>query len=267
MQRDEEKHTPTEEANREFIRFFIIGILSAMLTSFLDAQSPPRADTGNAAARAVIARHDSASGRIGGVSRVRYWHTISVTEAATGKTVMETWLMAPNRVLTKTTMDTVTMMEMGYNGTVGWMTTPVTGAVLLEGEQLKAFTKLAEGRSQFERQFKTLSAGPRTVVEGKAVVPVKFDVADGIGGTLYFDVATGLLHAMSHQAGAPGSEFTIWTFSTDYKRFGGELIALTSTMKGQGQHMVTRTTHVDNKPIDTAHFTPPAAVKALVKRP
>src|SRR5690349_11488525 len=113
----------------DFLWWIIILII--ILASSSDAQSTPaHTDTGQAGARLIIARHDSVSGRSGGVSRHRYSHTISETAAPSIKTVTEVWV-APNRTLTRMTMNGVGTTEIGYNGSIGWTSSPMTGPVLL----------------------------------------------------------------------------------------------------------------------------------------
>src|SRR5881394_4662070 len=96
-------------------------IFLAVMAGTSDAQpsTPKRPDTSQAAARAIFMRHDSASGRIGGRSSLRYSHTITEIESPAITTVTEIWTMAPNRVLTRVTMPGAGTTEVGYDGTVG----------------------------------------------------------------------------------------------------------------------------------------------------
>jgi hypothetical protein len=268
MQPNDSKDTQSNNVSADTSWPLIIAILTAIMVSVIEGQAPPRTDTGQAAAREIIARHHAAAGRPNGQSPHRFAHAISVVESPAMKTVTEAWTMAPNRALTRVTMDGGATMEVGYNGTVGWTSSPVTGPVLLEGEALKALAAIAEGRTPVDVKFKTLAAGRRSVVEGKDVVAVHFEPEEGSAGILYFDTKTGLLHAMSQRVNdAPAPEYTMWTLFSDYKRFDGEMMALTTTFRAPGQTLVTRTTHVDHKQIDTAHFSPPAAVRVLLKVP
>jgi hypothetical protein len=268
MQPNDSKDTQSNNVSADTSWPLIIAILTAIMVSVIEGQAPPRTDTGQAAAREIIARHHAAAGRPNGQSPHRFAHAISVMESPATKTVTEAWTMAPNRALTRVTMDGGATMEVGYNGTVGWTTSPITGPVLLEGEALKALAAIAEGRTPVEAKFKALAVGPRSVVEGREVVAVHFEPEEGSAGILYFDTKTGLLHAMSQRVNdAPAPEYTTWTVFSDYKRFDGEMMALTTTFKGPGQTLVSRTIHVDHMPIDTAHFTSPPTVNALNKRP
>jgi len=259
---------PRKKEDDDFLWWIIIFfILFGSSTSDAQLQTPRSPDTSQVKARAIIARHNSVSGRPDGRSPLQYSHRISEMETPAIKTVIEQWSIAPNRTLTRMTMVGAGATEIGYNGTVGWTISPLTGPVLIEGEPLKELAKLAAGRTQLDKPFKTLSAGAPTVVEGKDVVPVAFEDDQGNAGTLFFDAKTGLLHAMSQRiTDTPQAEYTMWTFISDYKRFDGELVALTTTMKAQGQNIVTRTTHVDHKVIDTTMFVPPPAVAALIRK-
>ena len=163
---------PRNRKDDDFFWYLLIGIIIAGSASSAEPQELPRPDASQAKARAIIARADSAAGRIGGRSRLRYSHMISETQAPTIKTVTEVWTMTPNRVLTRITMQGAGTVEVGYNGTVGWTTSPFTGPVLLEGEPLKELAKQAQSGGRLDTAFKTLSAGLPTVVEGKDVVPV-----------------------------------------------------------------------------------------------
>jgi len=259
MQRD-------DDFDKKMLLAAIIGLLIALFATAGESQAPKRPDESELRARAIIARHDSASGRIGGRSSHRFSHMLVELGSPAMKATTETWTMVPNRVLTRTTMPGSGTVEIGYNGSVGWSNSPFTGPVLLEGEQLKQLAKQAEGRGPMEMSFKVLSAGARTSVEGRDVMPVIYEDDKGNAGTLYFDAKTGVLSAMRVGNSVKADSAMLLVFS-DYKRIDGELFAMTTTAKGPGPTIVSRTTLVDHKPIDTAFFEPPSAVQALLKRP
>jgi hypothetical protein len=251
--------------------YILIGLLVSVLSDVAQPQRPVRPDTGEAAARAIVARSDSVLGLRDGRQPFRYSHTIAETYMTPqAKSVTEIWTMQPNKVFMRITMPGLGETQIGYNGSIGWTISPMTGPVLLEGEQLKEIEKQLKPQSPSQATFKKLSAGARTVVEGKNVVPVDFADDQGNAGTIYFDLATSLAHATKYTvvAGTP-VEHSMLIVLGDYKRFDGVLTPTTLTMKTpEGMSMVTRTTHLDHAVIDTAKFTPPASVLSLIaKRP
>jgi len=256
---------PKNNTNDDFFWWLIIFIV-IMASSGSDAkpQAPPPKPA-EVQARAIIARHDSASGR----NRYKHRHTVAEIDAAQGlKTVVETWNTIPDRLLVRISIADGGTTELGYNGVVGWTTSPFTGPVLIEGEPLKQLAEQAQGRAQLDKPFKVLSARAPTVFEGKAVVPVAFEDEKGFSGTIFFDSRTGLLHAVLSRLSDPGSadSVTVMIFA-DYKRFDSELAATTTTIRVGQQSVATRTTHFDHAAIDTSRFSPPPEVLAQLKRP
>jgi hypothetical protein len=265
---EDNKQFPNRKGDDLFL-YILIGLMSAFFTSNAEPQRRARPDTGEAAARAIVARHDTAIGRPSGRDTTTYTHTVAVTEMNSRfMTMTEIWIMRPNRILMHMTIPRLGKTVVGYNGAVAWTDSPLTGPVLLEGEQLKQFQKQTNVQSPTDLGFKTLSAGKRTTIEGKRVVPVSHSDSGGNSGTLYFDVATGLLHASrtSIGEGAHGDSTMLMVFG-DYKRFDGILTSTTMTIRTPaGHNIVTRTALVDHLVIDTSRFTPPPAVLSLTAK-
>ena len=98
------------------------------------------------------------------------------------------------------------------------------------------------------------------------MTPVTYEDDKGNAGTMFFDTKTGLLHALRMKDATHPDSTTLMLWS-DYKRVDGELFAMTTTVKAAGHSVVTRTTHLDHSAIDSARFSPPAAVRDLLRRP
>jgi hypothetical protein len=158
-------------------------------------------------------------------------------------------------------------MNQGYNGTIGWSDNPMTGAQLLDGDQLASMKLQADfyGPLNYSKHFTSMETVEETTFDGQAAYKVKAVNTAGKEQTQYFAKDTGLLLGTQGIQSGPMGESEVKTTFADYKDFGGSKIPGKVTIDVAGMQIEQTVETVTFDDVDAAAFEPPASVKALQK--
>jgi hypothetical protein len=158
-------------------------------------------------------------------------------------------------------------MNQGYNGVIGWSDNPMTGAQLLDGDQLATMKLQADffGPLNYSKHFTTMETVEETTFNGQAAYKVKLVTTTGRDTFQYFAKDGALLLGSEGVQSGPMGESEVKTTFSDYKDFGGSKIPGKVTIDVAGMQIEQTTETVTFDDVDAAAFEPPAAVAALKK--
>ncbi len=117
-------------------------------------------------------------------------------------------------------------MNQGYNGEIGWSDNPMTGAQLLDGDQLAGMKLQADFYAplNYSKHFTSMETVEETDFNGQAAYKVKLVNAAGKESFQYFAKDGGLLLGSQGVQAGPMGESEVKTSFSDYKDFGGAKI-------------------------------------------
>ena len=256
-------------------RMVRIALAAAMLTSVRAvAQDPKPAPRllSDDESRALMSAHSKSTNA--SPTKYKYHHRVTeVTMAQVLTSRIETFAIVPDKFLNITTMPGIGSSKTGYDGKVGWSESPGTGAILLEGEPLKALIAGIAPMGSFA------AASPAASVPGAHIYAVGRETVDGraanaflnVNGAdssiIYFDAQSGLMSGMRViRSGGQHLDTTMLMLFGDYKSLDGSMLPLKTTIRARGREFVTRIVEFDHKRINSAKFALPPAVRELVKR-
>lgn len=191
--------------------------------------------------------------------------TAEMSMPAMGMTMaMETWTARPNRMVSKMEMSGMTMSS-GYDGTVAWANSPMTGPKILDGAELKQALDQAnfDNNVDFTKVFPTMETIGERTVDGKACWNVRMVSANGTEVQNCFDKQSGLLiGSIAKQVSAMG-EVTADVVLSEYREFDGlKMPTRMAVTIPQGQ-IITTIKSVSHAPVADSVFALPAEIKAL----
>jgi hypothetical protein len=254
-------------------RVFRPGLALPLVAAFAIAPLAARAPGPQAAelpqARTIIDRHIK---EIGGrdvilkQSSTRATGTISLPAAGiTGK--LEAYHAKPNKYLQRMSLPGVGEIEEGFDGTVAWSLSPLTGPTLLDGKQLeqkKFDADFYEDLKPSER-FTSMTTVEKTTFEGRPVYKIRLVNKNGDEDFEFYDVETGLKAGGITTRDSPMGAVQATLALTDYKKFGGLMHPSTSKISVMNTQMVMSITTVEYDTVDASVFAIPAQIKALMK--
>ncbi|MEO7273406.1 MAG: hypothetical protein ABIX28_02805 [Vicinamibacterales bacterium] len=235
------------------------------------APKPPPAapDAALPAARTIIDRHIAAvGGRKAILARNSMHATGTVSIASQGMTgPVEVFAAKPNKMLQRLSISGIGQIEEGFDGTVGWSLSPMTGPSLAQGPELEQKRFDADFYSELHEpaRYESMSTVEKATFEGRPCYKVRLARRGGVEEFEFYDVETGLKAGGITTRESPMGPITATTVEGGYRRFGALLQATTLTSTAMGlQQSVTLTT-VEFDTVSPSVFEAPAAIKALVK--
>lgn len=198
-------------------------------------------------------------------------HVLAMVEVASQgiSAPIEIFAAPPNKFYTVTNIPGLGEITSGYDGETAWSINPAMGPSIMDGkalEQLKQQTDLV-GMLHPERYIESSTVTREVEWEGKTCYEVKVKTKWGEEYTEYYAKDTGLLHGNTREQQSPMGAMQATTISSDYKTFGGVMVATLVTVKVMGIEQVVRTESIDFEPIPESVFALPAAIIALKKTP
>ena len=254
-------------------------LVSASLSAQTPAQqSPPSAKTQASAqksaetlppARQIIDRYIAAIGgraAMQGQSSSHATGTISLPSAGMTGTV-DVFAAKPNKSLVKMTLGGLGDVQEGFDGTVGWSMSAMTGPTVLQGKELeqKRFDADFFAELHSDDRYESLTTVEKASFEGRPCYKVRLVRKGGGEDFEFYDVETGLKAGSIATRDTAMGTFTGTTVETDYKRFGKLMQATTIKQTVMGLQQVITITSVEYDNVDPSVFEPPAAIKAIVK--
>jgi hypothetical protein len=249
--------------------------LSPGLTVLTQAQgsAPPQPQAAAAealpAAQTIIDRHIAA---VGGRDAIKALNSINIKGSlaipANGMSgTIEVFAARPNKTLAKTTLAGIGDISEGFDGTVAWSLSPMTGPMLVTGEELaqKAFDSQFDGALGIASRYESIKTLEKTTFEGRPAYKVELTRKNGGKDIDFYDAETGLKAGSIIERKNPMGTISVTTSLTDYKKFGALLQPTVMKQSMTGVQMITTFTSVEYNTVDPSVFELPAEIKALVK--
>jgi hypothetical protein len=244
----------------------------------LGAQSPstpsrPPAERAAAAnlpaAREILDRHVKAiGGRQAVLSHSSSRATGKVELPSVGLTGdLELFGAKPNKSLIRFVLAGVGEIQEGFNGTVGWSMSALTGPTLLDGKQLedRRFDSDFYSELRTEDQYASLTTIEQTTFDGRPCYKLRLVRKAGGEDFEFYDVQTGLRAGRISTRDMQMGTITGTTIESDYRKFGNTLVATKVKQTAMGVETVMTLTTVEFDNVKDTVFDPPAAIKALIK--
>jgi hypothetical protein len=182
---------------------------------------------------------------------------------------MEAFAARPNKLLMKMTIPGAGEFNTGFDGKVAWMSTALTGAMLLEGkmrDQVAAEADFDHALHQHEN-YTTAEVFGVEEFNGEPCYKLKLVHKTGFESTEFFSVKTGLQRGMIATQESPLGPVTSTTMITDYKQFGGVLMASRISQKMAGVETIVTMEEMEFNTVDPSVFDLPQEVKTLLDAP
>lgn len=232
-------------------------------------------------ARAIIDRFSEVTGGKALVEKTSSMHmkgTIDL-ESMGMKGEFERFSAKPSKQLIKQSLGSFGTTVIGYDGEVGWMTSPMLGTLLLEGtEQFQTVMQSAydvglmpaedyeklevQGREMFEGVdcYKVLAVykAPADPEEAKATEKVRTSTA-------WYAVESGLQIGTKGTGVQAGMEIPTMMTLADYKKFGDYTFPARMVQEGMGVKVAIILDKVEYDQVDPKVFEVPESVRALLK--
>jgi hypothetical protein len=174
----------------------------------------------------------------------------------------------PNLILTKILIPGIGEISSGFNGTVGWSITPMTGPRLVAGKELETLREDSDPSNVLRPAEKLASAETveQTQFGGQACYKVKLVWKSGRESYDCYSVESGLLVATIARQDTPMGNVEATTILSDYRDFGGQKRPAKMTQDTMGQQTVIMVLSVEYDNVDPSVFELPREIKALAEK-
>jgi zinc protease len=237
------------------------------------AAAPARQGAGAAtalpSARSIIDRYVEAIGgrkAVLGHSSTHASGTMSMPSSGVSGGV-EVYAARPNKSFIKLTLGGIGEVLEGFDGTVGWSLSAITGPMLTLGKELeqKKFDAAYDADLHEPGRYKAMQTVEKTTFEGRPCYKVSLTHMDGTEDLEYYDVETrfkvGTVATRDSSMGA----VQVTQLYADYKKFGDLMVPTTMKQSTMGVQQVLTFTVVEFDTVQPSVFEPPPAIKAMLK--
>lgn len=182
---------------------------------------------------------------------------------------MEVFAARPNKLLMKTSVPGVGDVNTGYDGKVGWMSSAITGPMLLKGKMLDPIATQADFDQALHNpeDYKTIQVLGTEDFNGEDCYKLRLVHRTGFDSTEYFSKKSGLQVGFLATQESPLGAVTATTVVNEYKKFGDLYMPSKSTQKAAGVETVSTIDEVEYDRVDPSVFELPPEVKTLLERP
>lgn len=174
----------------------------------------------------------------------------------------------PNKLLINIDLPGIGMSKTGYDGKVGWTSSPIAGPALMEDKQLGEFKEQADFDSDLHDagRYSSMEVSGPVDFEGKKCYALKLVSKSGRESTEFFDAESGLMLGSESTEASPAGDLKVTTLLSDYEKKGDLLVATKTTQKISGIDMSMEMTEFEFDKVDPKAFDLPEEIKALVKK-
>jgi hypothetical protein len=237
------------------------------------AQAPAKSEPAAAAlpdGRELVDRHVKAIGGRAALLSHKSMHAKgTLTIAASGITgPIEIFTATnPDRVIVKTAVSGIGDILEGFDGSHGWMMSPMTGPMLKVEKELQQAKLDADfyGELRDPKKYLSIKTVEKATFDGRPCYKVALRRIDGVEDIDYYDADTGLRAGSINTRESAMGPMTVTSTVGDYKKFGNLLVVTTHSQKVMGVEQKITLTSVEFDQVDPAVFTPPDPIKALIK--
>lgn len=249
---------------------FFFGGASVAAQSAQAPVAPKAADTTPLPpAQSILDRHLEATGGRKALAARRSVHAVgTVSIPANGMTgTIEVFAARPNKQLVKTSLAGIGEVMEGFDGTHAWSINPMTGPMVLKGEELaqRAFDAEFDSQLNAATRYASMKTLEKTTFDDRECYKVALTRKDGGEDIHFYDAATGLLAGTVTTRKTSMGEMTATATLKDYRKTGDLLQPYVTRQSVQGMEIVTTFTSYEYDKVDPAVFELPAQIKAMIK--
>lgn len=181
--------------------------------------------------------------------------------------VVDVYSAKPNRSFIKLTLGGIGDVLEGFDGTVGWSLSSITGPMLTAGKELeqKRFDAAYDADLHEPGRYKSMQTLEKTTFEGRPCYKVSLMHMDGTEDIEYYDVQNRFKVGTVATRDSPMGPVQVTQLFGDYRKFGDLLVPTTMSQATMGVQQVLTFTAVEFDKVQPSVFEPPAAIKALLK--
>lgn len=264
-----------------FLRVAALAVLFVMPSY---AQAPAKATPPAVAlpdGRAIVDRHVKEVGGRDAILSHKSMHvkgTLAIPASGITGPIEIFGATSPDRVVVKTTVPGIGEIMEGFDGSHGWILSPMTGPMLKVGKELQQTKFDADFYSELRDAKKYTSvktvektacpeAGGTTAkpAEARSCYKVALSRIDGAEDFDFYDAGTGLRAGGINTRETSMGTMTVTSAIGGYKKFGNLLLATTQSQKVMGVEQTITLNSVEFDKVDASVFAPPAEIKALIK--
>lgn len=182
------------------------------------------------------------------------------------KGTVEVLSARPDKLLVTIDLAGVGLTKTGYDGKVGWTTSPIMGPSLMEANQLDQIREQANFDSDLHdpERYKTMEVSGPVDFEGKKAYELKLDAKSGRVSTEYFDVESGLMIGSKSTESSALGDIEVVTQLEGYKKQGDLLLATKTIQKLSGIEISMEMTEFEFDKVDPKAFDLPEEIRALI---
>jgi len=220
-------------------------------------------------ARSLIDRHiKEVGGREAILAQTSSHATGTVSIPAAGLSgKLDSYHAKPNKFLQRMSLPGIGDVEEGFDGTVGWSLSPLTGPTVLEGkllEERKFDADFYEDLKSGDR-YTSITTVEKTTFEGRPAYRIRLVKKAGDEDIEFYDTETGLKIGAVSTRDSPMGPMQSTTTWSDYRKFGNLLQPATTKVSVMSTQLVMSISSVEYGKVDSAVFSVPAQIKALIK--
>jgi len=154
-----------------------------------------------------------------------------------------------------------------FDGSVGWITNPMTGPMLLDGDLLEQTRADADVRTKLREgpNIEALETVERTERNGEACHRVRVTWTSGRETFDCYSIETGLLIATEGVQESPFGSAEVTIVIGDYVEFDGVRVPTRVVHRTMGLEQIMILDSVQHGPADPSIFEPPAEIQALIR--
>jgi hypothetical protein len=246
---------------------FVVLLAGALSSTGAWARAPQDALP---AARDVIARHVTAIGGETAFRAVRSVHAkgrLEIPAQGIGGD-FELFAARPARLLYRAVIPGIGRIESGYNGTIGWALSPISGPELLTGRQLSEAADDAwfDGPLHGPDHMRAAETLGKVEFDGHQAYKLRVTLTSGQDEIEYFDTDSGFQLGSEASRATPQGIVPTVNVTRNYRKFGALMQATTFVQRALGLEQVVTITSCEYDTVTDATFDPPADVRALVGR-
>jgi hypothetical protein len=219
-------------------------------------------------AQSIVARHVEAIGGAEAYRAVQSVHARGRLEIPAQGIVaaFELFTARPARLVYRVNVPGVGLIENGYNGSVGWSVSPISGPEVLAGRQLEEAAEDAwfDGPLRESGRIRDLTMLGETSFDGRPAWRVRVVFRSGREQIDYFDVETGLQIGWETSRATPQGIVPTVNVVRNYQKFGNLLQATTFVQRAMGFEQVVTLTSCEYDQVPETTFDLPPAISALL---
>jgi outer membrane lipoprotein-sorting protein len=244
-----------------------MGLAGATSPTFAQAPAAAALPTGDA----VIAKYVEATGGVAAYDAIRNRVVHARMEILGANVVLglTVYSARPNSTYTLVESEVTGRIESGVSDDVVWESSAMRGAVVKTGAERDDGMRDAifDRMAHWKDHLKSAECTGTADVNGKPAYRVVATPKAGSAQTLHFDKESGLVVRTESTVNTAAGPVTVVAEPGDFRRVDGILMAFSSRMDVMGQQRVVRVEKVEhNVDLPADRFTPPAEIKALIKK-